>query len=98
MAVRPIAHSSRHAQSRLAHLRAGDSLAGRLAAALRAGDRLSVPGLSMRLQALEAGATELTGANAEAIAVRDYTSRLDGIARLQAQIERKRAALQTRLG
>lgn len=84
--------------SRIAHLKAGNSLATRLAAALRHGDRLRVPGLSMRLQALEAGAEEVNGANAEAVAVRGYSSRLESISRLQARIERKRATLQTRLG
>ncbi len=74
------------------------SLASRLAAALRAGDRVRLPGLNARFQALAGGAIALSGANAEALAIRAYARRLQAIAALQARIERERLKLQHRIG
>jgi len=82
--------------SRVEHLQKAELLSTELAAALRRGDRLHVPELSMRLEALEGGVEELNGANAEAIAVASYARRLDDISALETRINRELIKLQTR--
>jgi hypothetical protein len=81
--------------SRILHLQKSDVLATELATALRRHERARVPGLSMRLEALEGGVEELNGANAESIAVAAYTRRLDEIQRLENRISRELTKLQT---
>ena len=81
--------------SRVEHLQKSDALATELARALRRHDRVHVPELSMRLEALEGGVEELNSANAEAIAIAVYTRRLDDIQRLENRISRELTKLQT---
>jgi len=81
--------------SRVDHLQESEALATELARALRRHDRVHVPELSMRLEALEGGVEELNGANAEAIAIAAYTRRLGDIQRLENRISRELTKLQT---